>query len=82
MRAKQSFCIFTTFESRFGISKVELTSTPNQTVFTTDLSKAMVLVLFILCVTFPAGILYKSTADRYRPVSYPDGPITARYRFM
>ena len=30
----------------------------------------------------PASILYKSTAGRYRPVSYPDGPITARYRFM
>ena len=31
---------------------------------------------------FPASILYKSTAGRYRPVSYPDGPITARYRFI
>ena len=30
----------------------------------------------------PASILYKSIAGRYRPVSYPDGPITARYRFM
>ena len=30
----------------------------------------------------PASILYKSIADRYRPVSYPDGPITARYRFI
>ena len=29
----------------------------------------------------PASILY-NTADRYRPVSYPDGPITARYRFI
>ena len=29
----------------------------------------------------PASILYKSIAGRYRPVSYPDGPITARYRF-
>ena len=27
----------------------------------------------------PASILYKSTAGRYRPISYPDGPITARY---
>ena len=25
---------------------------------------------------------YKSTAGRYRPVSYHDGPITARYRFI
>ena len=32
--------------------------------------------------TNPASILYKSTAGRYRPVSYPDGPITARYRFI
>ena len=30
----------------------------------------------------PVNILYKSTAGRYRPVSYPDGPITARYRFI
>ena len=30
----------------------------------------------------PASILYKSKAGRYRPVSYPDGPITARYRFI
>ena len=30
--------------------------------------------------TSPASILYKSIAGRYRPVSYPDGPITARYR--
>ena len=33
-------------------------------------------------VWFPAGILYNSTTGRYRPVSYSDGPITARYRFM
>ena len=31
---------------------------------------------------FPASILYKSVAGQYRPVSYPDGPITARYRFI
>ena len=30
----------------------------------------------------PASILYKSIAGRYRPISYPDGPITARYRFI
>ena len=30
----------------------------------------------------PASILDKSIAGRYRPVSYPDGPITARYRFV
>ena len=30
----------------------------------------------------PVSILYKSIAGRYRPVSYPDGPITARYRFI
>ena len=30
----------------------------------------------------PASILYKSIALRYRPVSYPDRPITARYRFI
>ena len=31
---------------------------------------------------YPASILYKSIAGRYRPVSYPDGPITARYTFI
>ena len=30
----------------------------------------------------PASILYKSIAGRYRPFSYPDGPITASYRFI
>ena len=30
----------------------------------------------------PESILYKSIASRYRPFSYPDGPITARYRFI
>ena len=30
----------------------------------------------------PVSILYKSIAVRYRPVSCPDGPITARYRFI
>ena len=30
----------------------------------------------------PASILYKSIAGRYRSVSYPDGPITTRYRFV
>ena len=30
----------------------------------------------------PARILYKSIAGRYRPVSYTDVPITARYRFI
>ena len=29
-----------------------------------------------------ASILYKYTAERYRPVSYPDGPIMARCRFI
>ena len=31
---------------------------------------------------FPASILYKSIAGRYRPVRVADGPMTARYRFM
>ena len=31
--------------------------------------------------THPASILRKSTSGRHRPVSYPDGPMTARYRF-
>ena len=30
---------------------------------------------------YPASILRKSTSGRLRPVSYPDGPMTARYRF-
>ena len=31
---------------------------------------------------FPVSILYKSLSGRYRPVSYPDGPKTARYIFI
>ena len=31
---------------------------------------------------YPANILYKSIAGRYRPVRVADGPITARYRFI
>ena len=31
---------------------------------------------------YPAGILYKSIVGRYRPVRVPDGPITARHRFI
>ena len=31
---------------------------------------------------YPTSSLYKSIAGRYRPVSYPDGPITARCRFI
>ena len=30
----------------------------------------------------PGSILYNSIAGRNRPVSYPDVPITARYRFI
>ena len=30
----------------------------------------------------PTSIFYKSIAGRYRPVSYPNGPITARFRFI
>ena len=29
-----------------------------------------------------ASILYKSIAGHYQPISYPDGPITASYRFI
>ena len=32
-------------------------------------------------VGLPASILRQSTSGRHRPVSYPDGPMTARYRF-
>ena len=31
---------------------------------------------------YPASILYITIAGRYWPVSYPDGPIMARYRFI
>ena len=34
------------------------------------------------CSRYPASILCKSIASRYLPVIYPDGPITARYRFI
>ena len=38
--------------------------------------------LFARCRYNPVGVLYKSTAGRYRPVSNPDGPITARCRLI
>ena len=41
---------------------------------------AFILSLFVL--HLPVNILYKSIADRYRPVMVADGPITARYRFI
>ena len=44
-------------------------------------SKPQGLILVYLR-TMPASILYKSIAGRYRHVSYLDGPITARYRFI
>ena len=40
------------------------------------------MALILIIYKTPASILHKSIAGRYRPVSYPDGPITARYRFM
>ena len=51
----------------------------------TDRSKAVapvLVLLFVAGLNIPASILYKSTAGRYRPVSYPDGPITVRCRFI
>ena len=45
----------------------------------------MVCLLFLLVSLVgysPVSILYKSIAGRYRPVRVPDGPITARYRFI
>ena len=33
------------------------------------------------CTPNPASILRKSISGRHRAVSYPDGPMTARYRF-
>ena len=39
------------------------------------------LAALILNSIYPASILRKSTSGRHRPVSYPDGPMTARYRF-
>ena len=35
-----------------------------------------------LFTAYPVSIPHKSIAGRYRPVRVPDGPITARYRFM
>ena len=37
--------------------------------------------IYIQNIPNPASILRKSTSGRDRPVSYPDGPMTARYRF-
>ena len=37
---------------------------------------------FCNSIVFQQVFLIKSIAGRYRSVSYPDGPITTRYRFM
>ena len=46
------------------------------------MNKAQNVYLLAKDICYQTGILYKSIADRDRPVSYPDGPITARYKFM
>ena len=43
-----------------------------------DQTKQRYMRLWVSQLTF----FYKSTVVRYRPVSYPDGPITACYRFI
>ena len=40
------------------------------------------LAVISLLTIVPASILYKYIVGRYRPVPYPDGPITARYTFI
>ena len=40
---------------------------------------ALSLLNYYIRVRYPASIIYKFIAIRYRPVSYPDGRITARY---
>ena len=44
------------------------------------LAKEYAQVLADYLENYPASILRKSTSGRHRPVSYPDGPMTARYR--
>ena len=46
------------------------------------LSGGMSHVRFLARAFYPVSIIYESIVGRYRAVSYPDGPITARYRFM
>ena len=50
-------------------------------VFTTSLFVTLTHLCYMYTV-YPANILYKSTAGRYRPVRVADGPITARCRFI
>ena len=46
------------------------------------MSSAEVVIDALGAYIFPASILHKSIAGRFRPISYPEGPITARYIFM
>ena len=64
-------CIFAAI---FTMRKMEMIKFKNTTKITT-LNRRKHLV------HTPASILRKSTSDRHRPVSYPDGPMTAQYRF-
>ena len=46
-----------------------------------DCVDAQAVWVFAVRTYYPASILRKSTSGRHRPVSYPDGPMTVRYRF-
>ena len=47
----------------------------------TNLGPGSIAVIWNNPSSCPASILRKSTSGRHRPVSYPDGPMTVRYRF-
>ena len=65
-------CIAHTFENEHGKEHASTSRTLR--------AKELVELDLISC-SYPASILRKSTSGRHRPVSYPDGPMTARYRF-
>ena len=51
-------------------------------VFLLNVPRLFPLLQFLRFFKNPISILHKSIAERYRPVSYPDGPITTRCRFI
>ena len=70
---RPAFCL-QRFASQIRAIKLGLTNTHNQW-HCLDSCKISILSFF------PASILRKSTSSRHRSVSYPDRPMTARYRF-
>ena len=77
-------CTSSQYETEIYLSYQVLLTLSCRPVFQFQCIKHWVVFKTRVCTScvYPVSILYKSVAGRYRPVSYPDGPITVRYRFI